>query len=194
MKKAIGKINVLYPTPVVLVGVLVGHKPNFLTVSHIGPLNHAIPRLVSVSMAKIHYSNRGVSEHNAFSINIPAQEMVCETDYCGMVSGAKIDKAELFELFYGELKGAPMIQQCPLNMACRLYDVYDLPTHDVFIGEIVQTYADEGVLTEGAVDLGKVKPLLFDMNRRRYWSIGESIAACWQAGKDLFKQRKSSSS
>ena len=61
-----------------------------------------------------------------------------------------------------------------------LYDTYDTPTHDLFIGEIVETYADESVLTEGKVDLAKLKPLLFDMSSIKYWSVGEVVADCWK--------------
>jgi flavin reductase (DIM6/NTAB) family NADH-FMN oxidoreductase RutF len=70
-------------------------------------------------------------------------------------------------------------------MECRLYDTYDTPTHDLFIGEIVETYADESVLAEGKVDLAKLKPLLFDMSSVKYWSVGEVVAACWNVGKKL---------
>jgi flavin reductase (DIM6/NTAB) family NADH-FMN oxidoreductase RutF len=60
-----------------------------------------------------------------------------------------------------------MISECPINMECKLFDVYDTPTHDLFIGEIVETYAEESVLKDGKVDLGRVKPLLFDVSSVR---------------------------
>lgn len=68
-------------------------------------------------------------------------------------------------------------------MECRLFDTYELKTHDVFIGEVVATYADEKVLTGDAVDLAKVKPLLFDMNSIQYWSLGRPLGKCWNVGK-----------
>ena len=80
-----------------------------------------------------------------------------------------------------------MIKACPLNMECRLYDTYDTPTHDLFIGEIVETYADESVLSDGKVDIKKVQPLLFDMSSIKYWSLGEIVANCWNVGKKLKK-------
>jgi flavin reductase (DIM6/NTAB) family NADH-FMN oxidoreductase RutF len=64
-----------------------------------------------------------------------------ETDYCGIVSGKKTDKAALFDLFYGDLKTAPMIDQYPVCMECRPERTVDFTTHDVFVGEIVATYA-----------------------------------------------------
>jgi len=188
MKKKLGGINVLYPTPTVLVGAMVDGKPNYITIAHIGIVNHAKPYLISLSMAKVHHTNPGIRENKAFSVNIPSENLVVETDYAGLVSGKKTDKSDLFEIFNGELENAPMIKQCPLNMECRLYDTYDTPTHDLFIGEIVETYADESVLTEGKVDLAKLKPLLFDMSSVKYWSVGDVVAGCWNIGKKLKRE------
>lgn len=187
MKKKLGGINVLYPTPTTIVGAMVNGKPNFLTIAHIGIVNHAKPFLISVSLGKAHYTNAGIKENQALSVNIPSEDLVVETDYVGIVSGKKTDKSGVFEIFYGELENAPMIKTCPLNMECKLYDTYDTPTHDLFIGEIVQTYADEAVLTEEKVDITKVKPLLFDMSSIKYWSLGEVVANCWNVGKQLKK-------
>ncbi len=188
MKKTLGAINVLYPTPTTMAGALVNGVPNFITIAHIGILNHAEPYLISLSMRKTHYTNQGIKENQAFSVNIPPESLVVETDYVGMFSGKKHDKSELFEVFYGQLGNAPMIKECPVNMECRLHDVYDTPTHDVFIGAIVETYADEEVLKEGKVDISVVKPLLFDMSSRSYWSLGSRIVDCWNIGIELKKK------
>lgn len=185
MKRTLNAINVLYPTPTVLVGAVVDGRPNFITIAHIGIVNHARPYLISLSSAKAHHTNAGIKENQAFSVNIPSENLVVETDYAGMVSGKKTDKSDLFDIFHGKLENAPMIRQCPVNMECRLYDIYDTPTHDLFIGEIVETYADDSVLTDGKIDLAKLKPLLFDMSSIKYWSVGEVLADCWKVGKQL---------
>ena len=187
MKKTLDGINALYPTPTVIVGAMVNGKPNYITIAHIGIVNHARPYLISISSAKVHYTNTGIKQNKAFSVNIPSQQLVIETDYAGLVSGKNTDKSELFEIFHGQLENVPMIKECPINMECRLYDVYDTPTHDLLIGEIVETYADESVLSEGKIDLTKLKPLLFDMNSIKYWSVGEVVADCWKIGKQLKK-------
>ena len=109
-----------------------------------------------------------------------------ETDYCGIVSGKMTDKAALFDLFYGDLKTAPMIDQYPVCMECRLERTADFTTQDVFVGEIVATYAQKEVLmADGNIDISKVKPLLFDMNSKRYWSLGKAVGNCWNVGKQL---------
>ena len=187
MKKSLGGINVLYPTPTVIVGAVVAGKPNFITIAHIGIVNHAKPHLISISMEKAHYTNAGITENKEFSVNVPSEKLVVETDYVGIVSGKKVDKSGVFDIFYGSLPKAPMIQACPLCMECRLYDTYDTPTHDLFIGEIVETHAEESVLTDGKVDISKVRPLLFDMNTVKYWSLGPAVAGCWNVGKQMKK-------
>ncbi len=185
VKKTLGGINVLYPTPTTIVGAIVEGKPNFITIAHIGIVNHAKPFLISLSMGKPHYTNAGIKENKAFSVNIPSEDSVIATDYVGLVSGKKTDKSDVFDIFYGRLETAPMISECPLNMECKLFDVYNTPIHDLFIGEIVETYAEESVLKDGKVDLGSVKPLLFDMSSVRYWSIGQTVAKCWNVGKKM---------
>ena len=188
MKKKIGNQNVLYPMLVTIVGALVNGKVNFLNVAHVGILNISAPHLISLGMGKVHYTNAGIRENKTFSVNILSQDRMVEMDYVGLVSGGKTDKSDVFETFFGELKTAPLIRDCPLSMECRLYDTYDLTTHDVFIGEIVATYADDAVLTEGKVDLAKVKPLLFDRSSKMYWSLGQAAGKCWSEGKQYKKQ------
>ena len=182
MKEKIGAINALYPTPTTLVGAIVNGKPNFITIAHIGIMTH---NCISLGMGKGHYTNSGIRENKTFSVCLPSENLVVETDYCGIMTGRKTDKATLFDVFYGELKTAPMIQQCLVCMECRLDRIVDFPTHDIFIGEIVETYADESVLSEKNLDLSKLKPLLFDMNSKKYWSLGGEIAKCWNVGKQL---------
>lgn len=187
MKKKIGNQNVLYPMPVTIVGTLVNGKVNFLNVAHVGILNASAAHLISLGMGKGHYSNIGIRENKTFSVNILSQNQIVEADYVGLVSGSKTDKSEVFKTFFGELKTAPLIQNCPLSMECRLYDTYELKTHDVFIGEIVATYAEEAVLTDGKVDLSKVQPLFFDMSSMKYWSLGQPVGECWNVGKQFKK-------
>lgn len=183
MKMKIGSQNVLYPMPVTIVGAMVGGKVNFINIAHVGILNASTPHLISLGMNKNHYTNTGIKENKSFSVNIPTQEQVIEVDYTGLVSGKNEDKSRIFETFYGELKTAPLIANCPLSMECRLVNTIDIKTHDIFIGEIVNTYAEEQVLIDGKVDLAKVNPLLFDMSSVQYWSLGNPVGRCWNIGK-----------
>jgi flavin reductase (DIM6/NTAB) family NADH-FMN oxidoreductase RutF len=165
-----------------LIGALVNGKPNYVTIAHVGIMDL---ESVSLGMNKLHFTNVGIKANKTFSVNIPSIKMVKETDFCGLVSGKDKNKADLFKTFYGKLKIAPMIEQCCINMECELVKTVDFPSHDIFIGKIAATHCDESVLTDGIVDFGKVKPILFVMNDRSYWSLGKKIAKAWDIGKNL---------
>jgi len=168
--------------PTTLVGANVDGKPNYITIAHVGIMDLGS---VSLGMHKMHYTNAGIKENETFSVNIPSVEMIKETDYCGLVSGKKADKASVFENFYGKLKTAPMIKECPINMECKLIRTVDFPQHDIFIGEVVETYCDEECLADGIVDFAKIQPILFVMNDKSYWKLGERFAKAWDIGKEL---------
>lgn len=197
MKTKLGGLNALYPTPTTLVGAMVDDRPNFLTIAHVGILNYGpgadgAPELISIGVGKRHHTNRGIRENREFSVNLPSEDMIRVTDYCGVVTGAKEDKASLFSIFNGTLTGAPLIKECPVCMECRLVDVYEVKGYDVFIGEIAETHADASVLTNGKPDLGKLRPLMFDMNSRKYWGLRpEPVGDCWRIGVDFKKELRS---
>lgn len=180
MKEKLGDTNALYPLVTAIVGSVVDGKPDFATIAHVG-IAHL--KGITLGMGKVHLTNEGIKANREFSVSIPSVDLVEITDYIGMTSGKDADKSGLFEVFYGELKGAPLIDDCPVTMACRLIEHVELPTHDLFVGEIVETRADVKVLTNGAVDIAKVRPLLFDMASKKYWSLGEPVAKCWSVGK-----------
>ncbi len=112
------------------------------------------------------------------------------TDYCGIVSGKKTDKSEIFDLFYGELKTAPLIKNCPLSMECKLVEVVESGLNEIFIGEIMGTYTEERFLTDGKLDLRKMKPLILSQPDTSYWSLWEPIAKAWSIGKRYKAKRK----
>ncbi len=185
MLEQIGQQNALYPMPVTLVGTVVGGRVNFLNIAHVGIFNASAPHRISLGMNKAHHSNQGIRENRTFSVNLPSQDLVEKADFVGLVSGKSRDKSKVFETFFGELGTAPLIKDCPVAMECRLVDTVVTPTHDVFVGEIAATWADPRVLTDGRIDLGKVRPLLFDMASCGYWSLGPPVAQAWSVGKKL---------
>ncbi len=184
MKKNLGAKICLYPTTTTVVGATVNGKPNFITIAWVGIVTF---KTISLGMSKKHYSNTGIKENKTFSVNIPSEDLMVKTDYCGLVSGEDVDKSGLFDIFYGELKTAPMIKECPINMECKLVKTVDFPKHDVFMGEIVAAYCDEEILSGDSgeiIDIEKLKPLLFEMHSVHYWKLGNKIAKCWNVGKD----------
>jgi len=183
--KRIDRIPYLLPKPLAIIGAIVDGKPNFLTIADIIATGRRIPRF-GISSRKPHYTNKGIIENEAFSVNIPSYEMVAKTDYCGIVSGQEIDKSEVFELFYGEeLKTAPMIKEVPIAHACKLVKTVDFgDTHYLFIGEVIETYINEDCLVDERPDMKKVKPIAFYFD---YWKVGDKFAEAYKAGKEFKK-------
>lgn len=187
-RKLIGGTNALYPSLTTIVGADVDGKPNWITIAHVGIMNHAhgdIPQYLSIGCHSSHYTNIGIRDNKEFSINIPSRAMMQITDYAGLVTGKKVDKSELFPVERGSLDHAPLIANCPVSMELKLSQSLQLGQHEIFIGEVVNTYIDEACLTEGKPDLAKIDPLLFDFMKIDYWSIGERIGEPWRIGKSL---------
>ena len=184
MKIELKERNALYPLPVALIGTDVDGKENFITIAHLGI---GAMDMVTLGMGNSHYTNKGIIANREFSINIPSADMVIETDYIGLVSGSRTDKSGIFKTFRGTLKHAPMIEKAPVTMECKLVDHIDYKTHDLFVGRVEKIYAEENVITNGTIDIAKVRPMLFDMHQRKYWKVGEPFADAWSAGKSYGK-------
>jgi flavin reductase (DIM6/NTAB) family NADH-FMN oxidoreductase RutF len=182
----LGKVKVRFPglvLPVSLVGANVGGKPNFEAIAWFTFLGSK-PILVGVCSDKTHHTNGGVKRNKTFSVNIPRAELVVETDYCGLNSGSKVDKSGVFDVFYGDLKTAPMIRECPVNMECRLVQTQEFGNNELLVGEVVSSYVDESCLSDGKCDVDKVDPFLYEEGRipPGYRKIGEPLATAFQVG------------
>lgn len=182
MKKNIGKKNALYPMPIAIVGTEAEGKPTFLTIAHVGIMDHTT---LSISSGKIHYSNQWIKKNGTLSINIPSMDMAEKMDYVGTVSGAKVDKTGVFETVKGALEGAPLIKDAPISIECKVIDVYDRPEFDVFICSIENTYVKDEVLTNGKIDYAKVDPILYDMPMFGYWHLGARAYDAYRLSKGM---------
>jgi flavin reductase (DIM6/NTAB) family NADH-FMN oxidoreductase RutF len=183
MKKRLGSKPMIYPMPVTLVGADVDGKPNFMTIAFIGIVNMN-PAMVAMGANPSHVTTRGITKNRTFSINLPSQDMLKVVDYIGLFSGEQIDKSKLFKIFRGETKTAPMIEECPLNLECKLIRRFSFGgTDELFIGEVVQTYCGEEFFTQGKPDVEKMKTFVFSMNDNRYFSVGKQIGTAWSDGK-----------
>lgn len=174
----------LYPMPVTLVGADIDGKPNFMTIAFIGIVNMN-PAMVVMGANHSHLTSIGIVKNGTFSVNIPSKEMKEITDFVGLYSGEKTDKSKLFSVFRGITKTAPMIEDCPMNLECKLLQKLSLGgTDDIYIGEIVQTYCGEEFLTDGKPDIMKMKTFVFSINDNRYFSLGNVIGNAWSDGKN----------
>jgi len=184
-KKQIGQ-NFFIPMPVVLVGTHVNGKANFMTVGWCARAN-ANPPMIVCGIGNNHFTSKGIAGTKTFSVNIPSSDLLEKTDYCGLVSGEKTDKSQVFDVFYGSLKTAPMIRECPVTLECRLVQSVPLPTNTLFIGEIVGAYADGRVIKDNKPDFPAIDPLFLTMPDNRYWILGKYAGDAWNAGKKLIQ-------
>lgn len=186
-KILMGPQTLLYPTPILLVGANIDDKPNFMAVAWCGIANSE-PPMISIAIQHQRYTLRGIRQNLTFSANIPSADIVRETDYCGLVSGRKINKVEVcqFKVFYGKLDSAPLIEQCPINLECKVMHILNLGTHSLIVGKIEETYISEGCLTDGKPDVNKIEPFTFITSPAlQYQALGEVIAKAFSIGKEL---------
>jgi flavin reductase (DIM6/NTAB) family NADH-FMN oxidoreductase RutF len=170
------------PMPALLVGAEVEGKPNFMTAAFCGIVDFKPPKVMAGLNPK-HRTCRGIEETGVFSINLPSAELVELTDYCGLYSGDKVDKAELFDVFYGELERAPMIGECALSAECKLISTQDYDVDRGYVAEVVRVHADESALTDGDPDWTKIAPMIFTFPDKAYWRLGDYVAPAWKVGK-----------
>jgi len=190
MKKVkMGAHPMVWPHPTVLVGADVEGKPDFAAVAWTG-VAASTPPAVTIALQHPRYSLKGIRRNLTFSINIPSRELVRETDYCGLISGSKTDKVKdcKFKVFYGKTAGAPLIEQCPINMECEVLHIINMGSHALVIGKVVETHVSEDCLTEGQPDMGKVKPFTFVPSK--YHAIGEAFADAFSIGKEIKEIKK----
>jgi len=182
MKKTkIENSPLVYPLPAILAGTMINDKPTYTMLGNCGIMS-VKPPVIYISSHKSHYINRGINENRVFSVNIPSVDMVIESDYCGIVSGDKIDKSKVFETFTGENSLIPMIKLAPVNLACKVIQIVNIYEMEVFIGEIIETYTDNSCLVDGNLDTKKINPLIYCMDNK-YWDIGSDIGIGFSEGK-----------
>jgi flavin reductase (DIM6/NTAB) family NADH-FMN oxidoreductase RutF len=194
LKSRFGPSTMVFPQPVFLVGTDVDDKPNFLAVAW-GGIACGTPPMVSVAIRQNRYSLIGIKKNLTFSVNITSRGLTVETDYCGIISGAKTDKVKDcgFDVFYGEIIGAPMIEQYPVNLECKVFKIIDLGSHDLVIGEIIETYVSDECLSYGKPDVNKIDPVAYITGQPgNYYTMGEDVGKAFRIGAKLKKNTLSS--
>jgi len=190
-KILMGSKTWLYPTPILLVGANVDDKPNFMAVAWCGIANGE-PPMISVAIRHGRYTDRGIRQNLTFSANIPSADMVRELDYCGIATGAKVNKVKVcqFKVFYGKLDNAPLIEQCPVNLECKVVHILDLGSNSLIVGRIEETHISESCLTDGKPDINKMKPLVYIVPpASQYQALGKVVAEAFSIGREL-KERE----
>jgi len=186
MKKSLGAITIVFPTPVFIVGTYdKDAKPNAMVVAW-GGICCSDPACVSISLREATYTYSNILDKKAFTVNIPSEKYIKEADYFGIVSGRTENKFTSTGLtpLKSELVDAPYIKEFPLVLECSLLHAVKIGLHTIFVGQIKDVKADEEVLTkEGVPDIDKIKPISFNPINRTYNGVGKCLGNAFSIGK-----------
>ncbi len=187
MKQSLGARTILYPTPVVVVGTYDKQgKPNVMTAAWVG-ICSSKPPCIAVSLRKATYTYSNIVERRAFTINIPSQKYIKETDYIGIASGKKVDKFSATKLTHvkSDLVDAPYVKEFSLILECKLLHTLEIGLHTEFVGEILDVKAEETILERGLPDMKKINPILFTPETRLYYAVGNYLGKAFSIGKEI---------
>lgn len=141
---------VLNPVPVVMVTSRNSEgKDNVFTVAWTGTVCTK-PPMLSISIRPERLSYDYIKESMEFTINLPTRRLTRETDFCGVRSGRVVDKiSEMkFTMKEGKEVNSPYIDECPVNIECKVKSIIPLGTHDLFIAEVLCSHIDEKLIDE----------------------------------------------
>jgi flavin reductase (DIM6/NTAB) family NADH-FMN oxidoreductase RutF len=190
MKKSLGAINFADPLPLWLIATYdKDGKPNMMAAGA-GAICNMRPPCLMIGLRGVTYTHETILERKAFTVNIPSEENWREADYAGMVTGKNSDKFKDtgFTPVRSTLVDAPLIQECPVNFECRLMDKVELPSHTMFIGEVLNVKVEESVFDgEKGPDVRRIKPIIFsprwNWKSSGYYSVGEKIGNAYSQKK-----------
>ena len=177
MKKAVWKGTVLTaPVPPVMVSCGTMERSNIITVAWTGTVNTK-PPMTYVSLRPSRHSYGIIKEAGEFVINLTPKDLIQKADYCGIYTGAKVDKFKKcgFTKAPASQVSAPLIDECPVNLECRVTQILPLGTHDMFLAEIVAVHVAEHLIDEsGKLHLEKAHLSAFAHGD--YYVLGQKIA------------------
>ncbi len=186
MKTSLGARTLVSPTPVWVIGSYdKDSKPNVMTAAWVG-ICCSKPPSVAISLRKATYTYGNIIERKAFTVNIPSEKYVRETDYFGIVSGKDVDKFSATGLtpVKSDLVDAPYVQEFPLVLECKVIHTIEIGLHTQFIGEILDVKVDEVMLGEKELpDIEKIRPLLFSPEIRTYHKVGDYLGQAFSIGR-----------
>ena len=170
--------NMLYPLPAVLVSVADrAGNTNLFTVAWTGTVC-SDPPMVSISVRPERYSYHMIEETGEFVVNLTTEELVYATDYCGVKSGRDVDKWKEMHLtpIPAQHVAAPMLQESPVNLECRVTQKLELGSHDMFLADVLAVHIDERYMDEGGrFCLNDARPLVY--SHGRYLATGRELGS-----------------
>lgn len=190
-KQELNPSTMLNPVPVVMVSSGDMEHSNIFTAAWTGTVC-SDPPMVYVSIRKSRYSHELISKNGVFVINLVGKDTVKACDFCGVKSGRDVDKFRELNLTKteGKVTGVPMIEECPVNLECKVTQVLELGSHDMFLATVESVYVDGKLMDDkGAVDL--VKAELVAYSHGEYFDLGkyEGFFGYSIAGEEALKRR-----
>ena len=168
--------NMLYPLPAVMVSCQKPEeKPNIITVAWTGTICSS-PAMVSISVRPERYSYHIIKETGEFVINLTTEKLAYATDYCGVRSGKDVDKFKEMHLTPGKCEGvnAPLIEESPVNIGCRVKQVLELGSHHMFIADVVSVEVDGAYMDQkGKFDLNRAGLMVY--SHGEYFGLGKKL-------------------
>ena len=147
----------VYPIPAVMVSCGTMEKSNIITVAWTGIIN-TNPAMVYISVRPTRYSYNLIKDQGEFVINLTTKNLVKATDWCGVKTGAKVDKFKEMKLHKEKANfvKCPMIKESPVSVECKVKEIKELGSHTMFIAEVVAINVDEKYIdNKGAFDITK---------------------------------------
>jgi flavin reductase (DIM6/NTAB) family NADH-FMN oxidoreductase RutF len=185
--------TMIYPLPAVMVSC--GTKPedfNIITISWTGTIC-SDPPMCYISVRKNRHSYKILKDAGEFVINLTTQKLAKATDWCGVRSGSKYSKFSEMNLTPVPAPNvkAPMILESPVNIECRVFEIKELGTHDMFLAHVIAVHADNRLIDAktGAFDLAKANPIAY--SHGQYFQLGKPIGKFgWSVEKKKTKTKK----
>lgn len=139
----------LAPVPPAIISCASGEKINLITVAWTGILSTVPPRTY-ISVRPTRYSHQLLVESRQFVINLCTSSLVRAADFCGMYTGAKVDKFTRLGLhpIPSQELDCPSLLESPLSLECRVFDIMHLGSHDMFLSDIVAVTVDDALIAE----------------------------------------------
>ncbi len=139
----------LSPVPPAMVSCSDGEQDNIITIAWTGIVN-TVPPKTYISVRPSRHSHKIIKESGVFAINLTTKELVRYADWCGVYTGAKVDKFQRCKLTKEPASeiNCPLIAESPLSLECRVTDVISLGSHDMFLADIVAVDVDESLVDE----------------------------------------------
>ena len=174
MKQNVALTTALAPVSVVMVSCGDMENSDIVTIAWAGTVN-SDPPMLSVSVRRSRYSYELIKKTGEFVVNLIDASLVGVCDGCGVVSGRNVDKFKKFSLTKqaSEKIGAPAVAECPLSMECVVRETVELPTHVMFVAEIVNVRASEKWLSDGKLAIPEGEPVAYVQNR--YVATGKTL-------------------